>query len=647
MNLESRARRAAASLKASVAGLAAPAGGAVPAPSRRRLIGGLAIGGALAVALLVVAMLVLPSSGDQATVAGGDLSPATSATTAAATSHLDGTTTLPEPGEHAGGHSGHYPDQGGPIGPTWPTTTTTITPGDRQSDDNPAGPGEGGSEGDHADLLPGFWASQAYGCSAEEEPIELFYGGGEPGETIALDSPYGSASVVVDEDGYWEASVAFAGAAYDEPFVVTAAGSAGEAWELTFVVTDPANGECAPPVDYWFSAYQMSGCSIEEPPSDLFYGSGVPGDIITLDSLYGGGTAVVDESGWWEVTLTFDGAPIGETFTVTATSGDGEAWEMSFTAADPEGGACVPPMDYWFSAYQGSGCSAEALPTDYFYGTGLPGDVIEITSLYGSAGAVVDEWGWWETSITFDGAPYDEPFDIAVTAPDGETWTFSFTAADPETGSCWLFTAYQGAGCSTEEPPSDYFWGTGTPGDAVELTSPYASGEAFVDEGGFWEVTLTFEGAPVGEAFTIEVTAPDGTIWAFPFIVGDPGQGACGGTVEPCTPDGDCDGGPAPWPLPGGQNPAYVESIGFLMAESDPVRVSVVVEGFLPTPCHKLAWDLSEDGGTTTLDVYSLADPTGACAQVLAPFTEIIDLGEFTPGSWVLLVNGVEYPFEI
>jgi hypothetical protein len=72
-----------------------------------------------------------------------------------------------------------------------------------------------------------------------------------------------------------------------------------------------------------------------------------------------------------------------------------------------------------------------------------------------------------------------------------------------------------------------------------------------------------------------------------------------------------------------------------------------VVEGSLPTPCHNLAWDLSENGEMLTLDLYSLADPAEACAQILAPFTEVIALGEFAPGSYVLFVNGVEYPFEV
>lgn len=636
MNLESRARRAAASLKASVAGLAVSAGGAAPAPSRRRLVGGLAIGGALAAALLVVAVLVLPSSGDPQTVAGSDLSP----TTTAGATVIDGSTTVPGTGAEAPDGSAGYPDHQGPLGPD--QTPTTGAPDDGGTNgQNGGNGGQSSAEGDHSDVRPAFWASQAYGCSADEQPAELFFGGGEPGGTITLDSPYGSATAAVGEDGYWEAALAFSSAPYDEPFTVTVTGTDGEAWDLSFVVADPATGECEPYVDYAFSAYALWGCSIEEPPSDLFYGTGDPGDLISLESPYGGGTATVDEWGWWEATITFDGTPQGEAFVVTATNGAGEAWEVYFAAADPDDGSCMPPMEYWFSAYQGSGCSIDAPPTDYFYGTGMPGDVIEITSPYGSASAVVDEWGWWETAITFEGAPYDEPFEVQVASPAGEVWAFTFTAPDPETGSCWFFTAYQAAGCSSEEPPGDYFWGTGDPGDPVTLNSPYGSAETVIDESGYWEAYLTFPGAPVGETFTIEVVAPDGTVWAFPFIVADPEAGSCWGEVDPCTPDGDCDGGA--W----SPDPVYVGSVDLISKESYPVQVSAVIEGYLPTPCHTLAWDLSGSEDGLYLDLYSAADPTGACAQVLEPFTEVVDLGSFKTGSYVLYVNGVAYPFEI
>lgn len=646
MNLESRARRAVASLKASVAGATAPADGVAPHPRRGRLIGVLAVGAALAAAVLVVALLVLPSSIDLKAVAGPDLSPATTTPRP-----LDGTTTVPlGGGEPSSQLSGDYPGHGGPLGPS-PQPPGTIpgggSEGDGQSGSNPGVPNHNGSEADDSDLPRDFWASQAYGCSAEESPVELFFGGGRPGETITLDSPYGSAAAVVGEDGYWEATIAFSGAVYGEPFTVTVTTGAGEIAELLFVIADPASGECTPPMEYWFSAYQMWGCSIEDPPSDLFYGTGVPGDTITLDSPYGGGTVGVDESGWWEITLTFPEAPLGETFTVTATDGTSEVWELYFTAADPEDGTCLPPEDYWFSAYQGRGCSLETPPADFFYGTGFPGDTITITSPYGLAEAVVDEWGWWEATVNFAGAPIGEPFDIEVAAPDGDVWAFSFIAPDPQTGSCWVFSAYQGAGCSVDDPPTEYFWGTGDPGGLVAISSPYGGTEAVIDEGGYWEATVLFAGAPVGEAFTIAIAGPDGTVWAFPFIVADPDDGTCWGAVEPCPPGGDCDVTPTPLPAPAPPSPAYVESVEFLSANTNPARVSVVVEGYLPTPCHTPAWDLSSDDTALLLDVYALAGPEEVCAQVVVSFTATIDLGEFAPGWYVLYVNGRGYPFAV
>ena len=127
----------------------------------------------------------------------------------------------------------------------------------------------------------------------------------------------------------------------------------------------------------------------------------------------------------------------------------------------------------------------------------------------------------------------------------------------------------------------------------MKLTSPYGSAEAVVDEWGYWEATMTFDGAPVGEAFTIEVAAPDGTVWAFPFIVGDPDTGDLrgdGGALRPRVATATA--GPPPGRCPATRaRPTWSRS-SFLSAESHPVRVSVVVEGFLPTPCHTLAWDL-------------------------------------------------------
>jgi len=98
-----------------------------------------------------------------------------------------------------------------------------------------------------------------------------------------------------------------------------------------------------------------------------------------------------------------------------------------------------------------------------------------------------------------------------------------------------------------------------------------------------------------------------------------------------------------------GRFPAYIDSVDILLLESWPVQVRVVVRGSLPTPCHALAWNLAEPDadGRIALSVFSTYDMDAVCTQVLQPFERSIDVGSFTSGAYVLVVNGVEYPFEI
>lgn len=97
------------------------------------------------------------------------------------------------------------------------------------------------------------------------------------------------------------------------------------------------------------------------------------------------------------------------------------------------------------------------------------------------------------------------------------------------------------------------------------------------------------------------------------------------------------------------RGPVYIDSVELLLLESYPVQVRALVKGSLPTPCHQLVWDLSDPdaSGRIVLDVYSNADADSVCAQVLEPFEQSIDIGSFTGGSYVLVVDGVEYPFTI
>ena len=97
------------------------------------------------------------------------------------------------------------------------------------------------------------------------------------------------------------------------------------------------------------------------------------------------------------------------------------------------------------------------------------------------------------------------------------------------------------------------------------------------------------------------------------------------------------------------RGPAYIDSVELLMLESWPVQVHAQVKGNLPTPCHRVAWDVSDPdaSGRIVLDIHSTTDADVICVEVLEPFEQSISIGSFTSGSYVLVVNGVEYPFTI
>jgi hypothetical protein len=98
-----------------------------------------------------------------------------------------------------------------------------------------------------------------------------------------------------------------------------------------------------------------------------------------------------------------------------------------------------------------------------------------------------------------------------------------------------------------------------------------------------------------------------------------------------------------------GRFPVYVDGVEFVMLESWPVQVRAVVRGNLPSPCHALAWNVAQPDATgrIVLTVFSTVDMDAICVQVLQPFEQGIPVGSFTTGSYVLVVNGVEYPFSI
>ncbi len=61
-----------------------------------------------------------------------------------------------------------------------------------------------------------------------------------------------------------------------------------------------------------FSAKQVFGECSENPPYDVFHGTGKPGSVIRVLSEYGSGETEVNEDGVWELRVYFEGAPVGQ-----------------------------------------------------------------------------------------------------------------------------------------------------------------------------------------------------------------------------------------------------------------------------------------------------------------------------------------------
>lgn len=72
-----------------------------------------------------------------------------------------------------------------------------------------------------------------------------------------------------------------------------------------------------------------------------------------------------------------------------------------------------------------------------------------------------------------------------------------------------------------------------------------------------------------------------------------------------------------------------------------PLRVELNLAGYLPTPCHELAWEVAPAvQGVIQVEVFTEIDPEVICVQVLEPFEERIELKQLLPGDYTVLVNG-------
>lgn len=78
-----------------------------------------------------------------------------------------------------------------------------------------------------------------------------------------------------------------------------------------------------------------------------------------------------------------------------------------------------------------------------------------------------------------------------------------------------------------------------------------------------------------------------------------------------------------------------------VISESLPVQVSLILNGNLPDPCHKLRVVVvpANPQREVRLEVYSVYDPQLVCITVLQPINATIPLGSFPSGHYTVFVN--------
>jgi inhibitor of cysteine peptidase len=91
-----------------------------------------------------------------------------------------------------------------------------------------------------------------------------------------------------------------------------------------------------------------------------------------------------------------------------------------------------------------------------------------------------------------------------------------------------------------------------------------------------------------------------------------------------------------------------IQGIEVLLAESDPVQVTVVVTGWLPDSCtahHKTHQE--RIGDTITIQITTIRPRDLACATVVTEYQEQVSIGTLPAGDYKVIVNDVEGEFRV
>jgi hypothetical protein len=278
-----------------------------------------------------------------------------------------------------------------------------------------------------------------------------FFGTANPGATVKLTSPYGTAQVVADAKGFWEKVLKMEAVPVGAVVVVKIGVSAGSSQVFEFALerlappppvtepktTEPANTEPKTtepkttekpaPAEVEFTANLGSDGRALQPMKHGFYGTATPGSVIHLSSEFGSAEVVAGSKGKWEAKLVMYEVPIGTIVHVRITaSSSPQAFEFDLERLAP----AVVERDFTANAAFES-CDSDP-PYNEYWGTSTSGAVITISSPYGSKQVTANAEGKWEARVEFPSAPFGETFNVQLTSSKGSAvYNFSLVRLEP------------------------------------------------------------------------------------------------------------------------------------------------------------------------------------------------------------------------
>ncbi len=503
MTLESRASRAAASLRSSVAG--AGSGFGFPTLLRRRRLA--AIGGMAALTVLMAAAMalatVLPVFDDdqdaaQSTVATTTMPTEPTTPAVVADPHEDEeTTTTTTPAATTTTVGGSEAAPAGLTTTTEPETTTTTKPATSTTTTKP--------------VTKSFTAWQQSGGSGDGL-TDVFSGTGPAGYTVRIWSPaYGHIlkTTVIPAGGNWSITVNYGDVAANQAFDVKAdLYNGGTKIDRKYFTYTWINGAVKP-----YGANQQSGGS-GAALTDVFWGTGPAGYTVKVYVPdYGRivGQAIIDANGDWSAAVDYGAVAANTNFHVKVDFYNGgthtKRLYFSYTWIDGD----VKE----FTASLASGGTGDGLD-DVASGTGPAGHTVKIwLPTYGRtlAQVPIDANGNWSAAINYGDVAANQQFEVKADLYNGgsfiERIIRSYTWIN---GDVTEFTASLASG-GTGDGLDDVASGTGPAGHTVKIWLPTYGrtlAQVPIDANGNWSAAINYGDVAANQQFEVKADLYNG-----------------------------------------------------------------------------------------------------------------------------------------